>query len=190
MSLILAFFVPLSIPAETTPLEGFASWYGGKFHGERTASGEVFDTNLLTAAHRTLPFGTLVKVTNLATDKSVIVRINDRGPFVQDRIIDLSKAAADAIGLTPLGVTRVRMEVVQEVKPATFLTLQVASFSNLTNALRLKNRLTEAGLSPSIEKTENGNHRVVLEHIPTEKIEETKALLAGLGFTRPILRTK
>lgn len=190
ISLILAFFVHISIPAETASLEGLASWYGGKFHGQRTASGEVFNTNLLTAAHRTFPFGTLVKVTNLATDKSVIVRINDRGPFVQDRIIDLSKAAADAIDLTPMGVARVRLEVVQEVKPTTFLTLQVASFSNLTNALKLKNRLTEAGLSPSIEKTESGNHRVVLEHIPTEKIEETKSLLAELGFTRTILRTR
>jgi rare lipoprotein A len=190
IGLILTFLLPLSMPAETEPLEGFASWYGGKFHGERTASGEVFDTNLLTAAHRTFPFGTLVKVTNLATDKSVIVRINDRGPFVQDRIIDLSKAAADAIGLTPMGVARVRLQVVQEVKPATFLTLQVASFSNPTNALRVKNRLTEAGLSPSIEKTEAGIHRVVLEHIPAEKIEETKARLAELGFPPPILRRR
>lgn len=179
-----------TVPIEAAPMEGLASWYGGKFHGQRTSSGEVFDTNLLTAAHRTFPFGTLVKVTNLSNDKSVIVRINDRGPFVPDRIIDLSKAAADAIGLTPMGVARVRLEVVQEVKPVTYVTLQVASFSNPTNALKLKNRLTEAGFSPSIEKTETGIHRVVLEHLPMEKLEATKARLAELGFHQPILRKK
>ncbi len=189
-NLILIFLVPLSVFGESIPMEGFASWYGGKFHGQRTANGEVFDTNLLTAAHRTLPFGTLVKVTNLTNDKSVIVRINDRGPFVEERIIDLSKAAADAIGLTPMGVARVRIEIVQEVKPVRYVTLQVASFSNLTNALRLKNQLTEIGFSPSIEKTETGIHRVVLEHLPAEKLEETKTRLSELGFPRPILRTK
>ncbi|GAB4223021.1 MAG: hypothetical protein Kow009_14850 [Spirochaetales bacterium] len=186
-------FLPLSIWGEKLPeipMEGLASWYGGKFHGQLTASGEVFDTNLLTAAHRTLPFGTLVKVTNLATEKSVIVRVNDRGPFVENRIIDLSKAAADAIGLTPMGVARVRLEVVQEVKPATYVTLQVASFSNPANALRLKTRLTEAGLSPSIEKTETGLHRVVLEHLPTDTLDQTKNRLAELGFPSPILRSR
>ncbi len=190
ISIILTSLIPFIAIAEAVPLEGLASWYGGKFHGQRTSSGEVFDTNLLTAAHRTFPFGTLVKVTNLLNEKSVIVRINDRGPFVPDRIIDLSKAAADAIGLTPMGVARVRLEVVQEVKPAEYVTLQVASFSNPGNALRLKNRLTEAGFSPSIERTETGIHRVVLEHIPAEQLDEVKSRLSELGFNRPILRTR
>lgn len=91
---------------------GLASWYGQPFHGRRTASGETFDMNQLTGAHRTYPFGTLVRVTLLATGRSVVVRINDRGPFVENRLIDLSRAAAQQIGLLPLGVGRVQIEVV------------------------------------------------------------------------------
>ncbi len=79
---------------------GRASWYGPGFHGRRTASGETFNTNALTAAHRTLPFGTKVRVVNKKTGKSVIVRINDRGPYAHGRVIDLSKASAQAIGLS------------------------------------------------------------------------------------------
>jgi rare lipoprotein A len=78
---------------------GRASWYGPGFHGRRTASGETFNTNELTAAHRTLPFGTRVRVVNKRTGKSVVVRINDRGPYAHGRVIDLSRASAEAIGL-------------------------------------------------------------------------------------------
>jgi rare lipoprotein A len=79
---------------------GRASWYGPGFHGRRTASGETFNTNDLTAAHRTLPFGTKVRVVNKKTGKSVVVRINDRGPYAHGRVIDLSKASAQAIGIS------------------------------------------------------------------------------------------
>ena len=78
---------------------GKASWYGPGFHGRKTANGEVFNANALTAAHRTLPFGTRVRVTHRATGRSVVVRINDRGPFVHGRVIDLSRASAQAIGM-------------------------------------------------------------------------------------------
>jgi rare lipoprotein A len=89
---------------------GKASWYGAKHHGKRTASGERFDQNALTAAHRSLPFGTWVKVTNLNNQRSVIVRINDRGPFSRSRIIDVSKRAASELGLISSGVAPVRIE--------------------------------------------------------------------------------
>jgi rare lipoprotein A len=79
---------------------GQASWYGPGFHGRKTASGETFNTHELTAAHRTLPFGTKVRVMNKRTGKSVVVRINDRGPYAHGRVIDLSKASAQAIGLS------------------------------------------------------------------------------------------
>lgn len=82
---------------------GKASWYGLKFHGRRTSSGERFDMNELTAAHRTFPFGTRVRVRNLANGREVIVRINDRGPRIRDRVIDLSKAAAAALGILKAG---------------------------------------------------------------------------------------
>jgi hypothetical protein len=89
-----------------------ASWYGPRFHGRRTANGEVFNQNLFTAAHRTLPFGTLVLVTNPATGRSVLVRINDRGPYIRGRSIDLSRAAARAIGMEEAGVAEVELAIV------------------------------------------------------------------------------
>ncbi|WOD37961.1 septal ring lytic transglycosylase RlpA family protein [Nodosilinea sp. E11] len=95
----------------SSTLSGMASWYGPGFHGRRSASGEVFDQNAMTAAHRTLPFGTQVRVTNLSTGQSVVVRINDRGPFSHGRVIDLSAAAAGQIGLRASGVGRVQLEV-------------------------------------------------------------------------------
>jgi rare lipoprotein A len=103
------------VPGESVPAQqeqagddeiarGQASWYGGKFHGRRTASGERFDMNALTAAHPSLPFGTRVRVRNPRNGREVLVRINDRGPFTGGRIIDLSRAAAEAIGLIQAGV--------------------------------------------------------------------------------------
>lgn len=83
--------------------EGHASWYGGQFHGRATASGEIFDRNAMTAAHPELPFGTRVKVVSRTTGRSVVVRINDRGPFVRGRIIDLSRAAAQKLGILQKG---------------------------------------------------------------------------------------
>ena len=112
-------FILLSIScSEYTPrgtwIEvGYASYYSKKFKGRRTASGEIFDPMKLTAAHRKLPFGTLVKVTNLENHKSVIVRINDRGPFIKGRIIDLSYKAALKIGLVSKGVAKVKLEVIK-----------------------------------------------------------------------------
>jgi len=90
---------------------GVVSWYGGKFHGRKTASGERYDKNELTAAHKTLPFGTKVKVTNTRNGKSVVVEINDRGPFVKSRVLDLSQAAFSEIGHTNTGVMHVEYEV-------------------------------------------------------------------------------
>jgi rare lipoprotein A len=86
---------------------GFASWYGERFHGRRTASGEPFDMHALTAAHKTLPFGTKVRVRHATTGQEVLVRINDRGPHIKGRIIDLSRAAAASIGLMQTGVAPV-----------------------------------------------------------------------------------
>ena len=91
---------------------GIASWYGPGFHGKTTANGERYDMHGLTAAHKTLPFGTKVRVTNLANDRSLVVRINDRGPFVKGRIIDLSKRAAERLGFIRAGKAKVRVQIV------------------------------------------------------------------------------
>jgi len=103
---------PAEWPLTTT--NGIASYYGKEFHGRKTANGETFDMNAMTAAHRTLPFGTMVRVTNLANDQSVTVRINDRGPFIKGRIIDLSYGAAKSIDLLSIG--QVKLEVLKYPK--------------------------------------------------------------------------
>jgi rare lipoprotein A len=90
-----------------------ASWYGPKYHGRRTANGEVYDMNGLSAAHRTLPFGTKLRVTSLSSRRSVVVRVNDRGPFIDGRDLDLSYGAAKEIGLVHEGVAKVKIERVR-----------------------------------------------------------------------------
>jgi peptidoglycan lytic transglycosylase len=103
-----------------TVQEGVVSWYGAQFHDRKTASGERFDSGAFTMAHPKLPFGTMVRVTNLRNGRSVVVRVNDRGPFVGARIADLSQAAASEIGMMRKGVARARIEVLdQEAASAT-----------------------------------------------------------------------
>jgi len=125
---------------------GTASWYGPGFHGNHTSSGEVYDQYDLTAAHQTLPLGTRVAVTNAQNGKSVEVRINDRGPFVKGRAIDLSYAAARTLGMIGAGTIPVRIEVLGAARaqlPAAAYTIQVGSFADRDNALRLKSRLAQ-----------------------------------------------
>lgn len=127
-----------------------ASWYGSEFHGRPTASGEIFNMHAMTAAHKELPFGTRLRVTNPDNNKAVVVTVNDRGPFVRGRDLDLSYRAAKEIGLTAKGVGRLWMEYIERdmlyVKDVTFapaassgtLTIQVGSFLEKSNAHRLK----------------------------------------------------
>lgn len=122
---------------------GEASWYGPGFHGKMTANGETYDQNDLTAAHRTLPFDTRVRVENLDNGKSVTVRINDRGPYARGRIIDLSKKAAENIDMVDSGVARVRLILIDSKEPVSrrgisreIFTVQIASFDNRDDARR------------------------------------------------------
>lgn len=103
-----------SAPQETVIGRGSASYYAAKFHGRRTASGEAFDNNDMTAAHRTLPFGTRVRVTDPSTGASVVVRINDRGPFTKGRLIDVSRAAADQLGMVARGHATVELALIED----------------------------------------------------------------------------
>ena len=122
---------------------GVASWYGSKFHGKMTANGETYNMNDLTAAHRSLPFNTVVKVTNLDNGKTVRVRINDRGPYVDNRVIDLSREAARKIDMESTGVAQVRLELVREgdravtrnnARSVEQFTVQLASFNTRDEA--------------------------------------------------------
>jgi rare lipoprotein A len=129
--------------------EGNASWYGVPFHGRHSSNGEIYDMYKLTAAHRTLPFDTVVRVTNVNNGKSAIVRITDRGPFVENRIIDLSFAAAQQIESVGPGVVPIRLEVISgSVDPTTgFFTVQVGAFRERSNAEHLREKLN-ASYSP------------------------------------------
>ncbi|PYV41781.1 MAG: septal ring lytic transglycosylase RlpA family lipoprotein [Acidobacteria bacterium] len=120
---------------------GYASWYGDPYHGRRTSNGETYNKYGLTAAHRTLPFDTVVKVKNLTNGQIVKVRINDRGPFKENRIIDLSYAAAKEIGMLGPGTARVSLEVLEIVSNPFPLTIQVGSFKEKNNAEKVRKEL-------------------------------------------------
>lgn len=104
---------PVPAKKEEAVLTGVASYYGAKFHGRKTANGETFDMYGLSAAHRLLPFGTRLKVTNLANGKSVVVKVNDRGPFVDDRILDLSYGAARELDMLGTGLATIQIEILR-----------------------------------------------------------------------------
>jgi rare lipoprotein A len=188
---ILATLLPASLAAE----EGLASWYGSHFQGRQTANGEIFDTNQLTAAHKSLPFGTIVQVMHKENGKTVQVRINDRGPFVAGRIIDLSRAAADALGLTAQGVAPVKLTV---IKPGSgpaglpsrpdHVTIQVASYGSLANARTTQQRLQTAGLEAILEPASNGITRVILPEITRSQAADTQKILTNLGFPSTLVR--
>lgn len=178
-----------ALPVAEYQLEGIASWYGGKFQGRLTANGETFDTNQLTAAHRELPFGTIVRVNNVSNGRSVVVRINDRGPFVDNRVIDLSRAAADIIEMTGPGIAPVTLDILHYEPESDLRTLQIASFGSRGNALALLERLTAAGFSAALEEDAGrGVHRVVIPDVPEGDIPQYRPGLAALGYPAPLVR--
>lgn len=138
---------------------GVASWYGKKFHGRPTSSGERYDMYAMTAAHKTLPLPTIVRVTNLKNGKSVVVKVNDRGPFIDDRIIDMSYAAAIELDMTGAGTVPVEVVALtggsskaarpvqaSNPPPGSVMYLQVGAFGESANALSLANRLNSSGI--------------------------------------------
>ena len=168
--------------------EGVASWYGGKFHGRLTANGEVFNTHELTAAHKQLPFNSLVTVTNLANGRSVQVRINDRGPFVDGRIIDLSYAAAVELDMIKTGTAPVQLKVdnmeVLEVK----FTIQVGAYRNLENATAMKDLLERSGFSPRAILSSKGITRIVLADIPEAETASYARKLDNIGIKNILIK--
>jgi peptidoglycan lytic transglycosylase len=122
--------------------QGIASWYGVPFHGRRAANGEIFDMNMLVAAHRTLPFGSILRVTNLNNGRQIEVRVIDRGPFVGDRMLDLARAAAVGLDMIGTGTAPVRIELLSGPSPAVGdFTVQIGAFSDRANAELLRDRL-------------------------------------------------
>ncbi|MFP4082430.1 MAG: septal ring lytic transglycosylase RlpA family protein [Candidatus Aminicenantes bacterium] len=158
---------------------GLASWYGPGFHGERTSSKEIYDMYDMTAAHPNLPFGTYVMVTNLNNGKSAVVRINDRGPFIKGRVIDLSYAAARMLEMTEEGVVPVKIEVIKEISPkksSQKYSVQVGAFIFKKNAVSLKRKLqnTYQGVYVSLFKT---SHQVYYRvRIKAKSLEQARKI--------------
>ncbi|MEE8118688.1 MAG: septal ring lytic transglycosylase RlpA family protein [Gammaproteobacteria bacterium] len=175
---------------------GIASWYGQKFHGRHTSNGEVFNMYALSAAHKTLPLPTCVKVTNIKNGHSIFVHVNDRGPFKDNRLVDLSYAAARELGVIKEGTAFVEIQTVppRNIAPGTVASssssssgvgvyIQVGAFSQNNNAKRLVNRLQRAGLPFLIVVSENGLFKVRLGPIPDVRLaDRITAKLAKLGI--------
>lgn len=187
---------PAKPPVVGSSESGIASWYGYPYHGRRAANGEIYDMEKMTAAHRTLPFDTWVRVRNVANDKAVEVRITDRGPFVQGRIIDLSKAAARAIDLLGPGVARVSLTIIspppkQELPKTDLYGVQIGAFQDRSRAERLQNdmreryghaRITLRGADPML-------YRVLVGEEPdTASAEELRGKLQADGFNGFVVR--
>lgn len=184
---------------------GVASWYGSKFHGRRTSSGEPYDMYRFTAAHRTLPLPSFVEVTNLANGRSLVVRVNDRGPFKKDRLIDLSYAAAARLGFADHGTARVEVRAVgpgiAETAPRQTRTnedsesdrqvwLQAGAFRDPGNAERLRRQLAEAGLAPvEVQEAGSGSDTIFRVRLGPLDSPDSAARMAerfqSLGFEAP-----
>lgn len=172
---------------------GIASWYGRELQGKQTANGEIFDMYGLSAAHRTLPLGTVVHVTNLDNFKSITVRINDRGPFLKGRFLDLSYGAAKELDFVSQGTARVRIETVEAVRDPAQFTVQAAVFTEEENARLLKERLNTRFGAVSIMPFETNIarfYRVWVGAYPSEDRAEQAAGKLTLEGLEPIVVRK
>lgn len=171
-------YPPSAIPPEIIQgQEGIASWYGPGFNGKATSSGEIYNMYAMTAAHRTLPFGTMVRVHDLENGRSTVVRINDRGPFVEGRIIDLSYAAAQALGMDGTALVRLHILGLGPNAQQGIYAVQVGAFLDPQNAARLKRAIGSRFGPVSIQTYEGVNglfYRVRLGQFQT--IEGARAL--------------
>lgn len=175
---------------------GIASWYGPKFHGRLTANGEVYDMHQLTAAHRELPFGTVIEVENLDNGRKVEVRINDRGPFVRGRILDLSYEAARRLGMAQVGLARIDLRIVSvgdgPSGPTRFTryTVQVGAFREERNATEVYGRLRAKYPEAEI-RSADGWHRVrVGDFAKKSEAEELRRQLARAGFAAIVVELR
>lgn len=174
--------------------KGLASWYGADFHRKRTSNGEIYDMYGISAAHKTLPLPSYVKVTNLSNGRSIIVRVNDRGPFHSDRVIDLSYAAASQLGFVHLGTAKVSIEAVSLADyqaPQGEYFVQVASLSMVGNAKRLKRRLEKEFNWPVVLGRISDLYTIAVGPFDQlDKINQVRYQLAQIGFDGafPVIR--
>jgi rare lipoprotein A len=190
MKRYLLFFTILTalMPLYSYEQIGVASWYGGKFHGRATANGETFNTYDLTAAHKELPFNTMVTVTNMANGRSIEVRINDRGPFVGDRIIDLSYAAAKALDMVRDGTANVLIETADFKELRVTYNIQIGAYKTIEYAREMKEKLEAAGFRPVAELANSGVTRIMIKGIPESETQPIVVRLAQLGIRNPLVK--
>jgi len=167
------------VPREVYRETGTASWYGRELHGRKTASGEIFDMNGISAAHRTLPLGTTIRVTNLENQKALDVRVNDRGPFARNRVIDLSYGAAKELGFIAQGTVGVRIETLEPVQDTGQYTVQAAVFAEMENAMMLKDRLSKKFEVISIVPFESNVGKFYRVRVGAYASKEKAELIAG-----------
>jgi rare lipoprotein A len=175
---------------------GVASWYGPGFHGNKTANGERYDMHQLTAAHRTLPLGSIAVVRSMSTGRQVTVRINDRGPFARGRVLDLSLAGAQALGMTGAGTDQIELRVVGyqgRTADMGVLRVQVGSFSDQQNALNILGRakhLYSGGRVQIVDLPEGKRYRVQIGQFSREAQAEAAAshLESSLGLEAFVFR--
>lgn len=170
--------IPSPQPAASYLETGVAGWYGKELHGKKTASGDVFDMEALSAAHRTLPLGTVIRVTNLDNSKSIDVKINDRGPFVKNRILDLSYGAARELGFLANGTARVTVETREAVHDTARYTVQAATYTEEENARMLKDRLSMKFERIFIVQTETSISRLYHVRIGSYATQERAVQIA------------
>lgn len=172
---------PAAVPGyrEVYRETGTASWYGNEFHGRKTASGEIFDMYGISAAHRTLPLGTTIRVTNLDNYKSIKVRVNDRGPFARSRVLELSYGAAKELGFVAQGTARVKVEALEPVQDPGQYTVLAAVFTEAENARMLKDRLSKKFEVTSIVPFESNVGKFFRVRVGAYASEEKAELIAG-----------
>ena len=195
---VLALTLCASAFADTLYKEGVvASYYADKYNGRKTSSGEIFNMNAYTAAHKTLPFNPGVRVTNLENGKSVQVRINDRGPFVAGREIDLSKAAASKIDMIKSGTATVRLDIVSSSKEIPVYEetterwdIQLGAFSQRANANSFAKRLLGAGFENVVFQKTESLTKVVIKDVPTDDVQDVLDRLEAKGFTDYFVRER
>ena len=217
LAFIFAFLTPFFSFAELYKSGVVASYYAEDFHGKKTSNGERFNMNDLTCAHKSLPFNTILKVTNLSNGKSVEVRVNDRGPFVLNREIDLSKAAAVKLGMIGSGTAKVKLEIVKQgpdtklsrqtaasaakimaklggdkakLVAGTYWDIQIGAFKSKDNAKARAKELSKAGFKDIVLQNYGEVTRVAIKNVPAEKVISTQEKLAQKGFTETTLRQR
>ncbi len=168
------------VPTAVWLEEGVASWYGDAFHGRETASGEIYDMEAMTAAHRTLPFGTVLQVQNLDNGRVTTVRVNDRGPFVPGRHVDLSRRAARELDMVGSGTARVRLAIVNGGAQNCWM-VQAGAFADRDTADQIRASLEREGHSVRITTAPNGLHRVRAG--PFQSRVEAEELIRSSGGT-------